>query len=72
MNPGYFLFEANLAAKRDDFSANAFDHFDQFKGTDMRFANHQDLGGCTRGDKFFQYLSAKVTPVSDLAIELAI
>ena len=67
-----FLFEANFSTEGDNFGPHVLHHRHQLEGTDMGFADHQDLRRRTGLDKLNQHLTAQMTPVLDLAVELAV
>jgi hypothetical protein len=67
-----FLLEADLAPQRFDFVAHGLDHAGQAEGTDVRFADVENLLRRAGTDEFVQDLATVVQRVLDLAIELAV
>ena len=68
----YALTEPEFATQRLNIGAHAFDHLDQPKRADMRFADSEDLLRCTRLDELFEHLATVVLWILDLAVQLAV
>ncbi len=66
------LLKTDLAAELFDLAAHLFDHADQPEGTDVRFADVENLRRGTGLDEFHQHLAPVVPGVLDLAVELAV